>query len=97
MSATICLYCFTNNLIDFVENNSIIEKSRFSYIFLKTYPQVIKLFFKKVNTNIRTYAQTVDKLCITCDKTRYCGWFFTIGCGEEKILMWIMWKTLLIS
>jgi len=30
-------------------------------------------FVEKVKANIRTYAQLVDNLCVSCDKTIYCG------------------------
>ena len=52
--------------------------------------------YKKVNTNTRTYTQTVDKLWVNCDFSICCVRFFTKSCGKIKFELWTMWKTLLI-
>lgn len=45
--------------------------ARFREIKEKNISTVMSLKVLKFHSNMRTYAQTVDKLCITCDLTIY--------------------------
>ena len=46
--------------------------------------------------NTRTYAQSVDKLWVTCDYSIYCGEFYTKKLRIKILKLWIVWKSLLI-
>ena len=48
--------------------------------FLKNYPQITENTHRKM-ANMRTYAQFVDNLWVTCGLSICSGWFFTMDCG----------------
>lgn len=64
-------------------------------------------FFRKLSTastekranktaNICTYTQTVDKMCVSCVCSIYCGGFYEKNGSSNILGLWIMWISMLI-
>ncbi len=73
----------------------IIEKRLIDKFFRKLSTGTVKKVHKKT-ANIRTYAQIVDNLCISCDYSIYSSAFYTELCGLNNLKLWTVWKSLLI-